>query len=129
MQRKNSKPEATILNLVLIVAASVVGTSPFVGCHAGHPDAKSAVYQRLTQNQLSSVEVFQDRQAGVITLKGVVPSQDGKNKAETLTAQAAPGYTIQNQLTVENTGIGSIAKPSDSAASASASAVSTVPAK
>lgn len=116
MEREYSKHPRLIFSTILILTVSAIGVGPIAGCRANeHPDDQSAVYQKLSQNDLASVEVFQNRRSGVITLKGMVASQDGKKKAESLTTQAAPGFTIQNQLTVQNTGIVSMAKPDTSA--------------
>ncbi|KAA6464554.1 hypothetical protein DYQ86_00860 [Acidobacteria bacterium AB60] len=124
MRSDIAKPGKLIVPSILAIGTSAVALIPMLGCQAQHPDDKSAVYQKLTQNDLASVEVSQDRHAGVITLKGVVGSQDSKKKAEDLAAQAAPGYTIQDQLTVQNTGITSMAKPN-----AAPPQVTTEPAK
>jgi hypothetical protein len=116
MQRDHSNNRRLIRGTILILAAAGIGAGPIAGCRAHqHPDDKSAVYQKLNQNELASVEVFQDRHSGVITLKGVVGSQADRQKAESMAAQAAPGYTIQNHLSVNNTGIMSMAKPNASA--------------
>jgi hypothetical protein len=70
-----------------------------------HPDDKAAVYQSLDQNDLSSVEVSENRVSGVIRLKGDVGNAYRKARAEAVAQQAAPGYTISNQLHVDNSGI------------------------
>lgn len=81
------------------------------GCHGEHPSREAAVYQALTQHELASVEVFQDRLRGVITLKGIVGSPNSKKQAEQLVEQAAPGYTVNNQLKVDTTGLMGMANP------------------
>jgi hypothetical protein len=104
-----------VFSLVLGMAA-LVALITVSGCQsAAHPDDKAAVYNTLKQNDLASVEVSLDRGSGVITLKGIVASPDQKAKAETLSRQAAPSYTVTNQLNVEDTGIVSMAKPSAAA--------------
>ncbi len=72
------------------------------GCNKqnAHPDEKSAVDNSLSSNQLGSISVSQDRDKGVITLKGDVDSQDKKSQAESLAKQAAPDYTIANEIGV-----------------------------
>jgi len=77
---------------------------PAVGCHFSHPDDQAAVYKVLDQHKLASVEVSQDRFSGVITLRGVVVSAASKDQAEELVRQAAPGYTVKNQLQVQSNG-------------------------
>lgn len=97
---------------VLLATAAVVAATGFLGCHlTSHPDDRAAVYQAMNQHDLASVEISQDRHSGVITLKGIVGSQDGKNRAQQLAQQAAPGYTIQNQITVDSSGLMSLANP------------------
>ncbi|MGB6690997.1 MAG: hypothetical protein WBE76_24455 [Terracidiphilus sp.] len=81
-----------------------------------HPDDKAAVYQLLDRNDLSSVEVFESRISGVITLKGDVASADRKARAEAIVRQAAPGYTISNQLRLDNFGVAN--PPNDTTATA-----------
>jgi hyperosmotically inducible protein len=54
----------------------------------------------LNSNNLNAVSVAQDRDKGVITLTGNVDSQDLKNQAETLAKQAAPDYTIADEVGV-----------------------------
>src|SRR5579863_2731334 len=81
---------AAILGLVTMVA----------GCHASHPDEKSAVTNALKGNNLGVVDVSQDRDKGVMTLTGNVASQDLRNQAETLAKQAAPDYTVADEIGV-----------------------------
>jgi hyperosmotically inducible protein len=64
----------------------------------------------MTQNGLGVVKVSQDRDKGVLTLKGDVESEDQKAQAENIARQAAPGYTIANELGVTPPGTGSQAK-------------------
>jgi osmotically-inducible protein OsmY len=105
------KRTITIYRLALGITALLAGML-VSGCHsASHPDDKAAVYNVLSKNDLASVEVTQDRGSGTITLKGIVGSTDQRTKAENLARQAAPDYTVSNQLTVDNTGITSMAKP------------------
>jgi len=76
------------------------------GCNAGrHPDDQSAVYQKLNQSGLMSVIVSQDRTAGAMTLTGIVSDSKSKTKAEDLAREAAPGYTISNDIRVEAAGL------------------------
>ena len=76
------------------------------GCNAGgHPDEQSAVYQKLNQGGLMSVIVSQDRTAGTMTLTGIVSDPNSKTKAEELAKEAAPGYTISDQIQVEAAGL------------------------
>lgn len=87
------------------------GTGAIAGCHGQHPDRRNEVYQALSQHHMESVEVFQDQDHGVITLKGIVGSANSKTQAQQVVQQAAPGYKVDNQLTVDASGIMSMANP------------------
>ena len=106
----NAVSRTNHLCTVLLATAALAATG-FPGCHASHPDDRAAVYQALNQHDLASVEVSQDRGQGVITLRGIVGNQDSKNRAQQLAQQVAPGYTIQNQLTIDTSGLMSLANP------------------
>jgi len=89
-----------------MVAATVLACGFTAACHsASHPDDKQAVYSALDQNDLASVIVEQDRGNGVIKLSGIVGSQSRKDHAQQLAQQAAPGYTIDNQLKVDQSSV------------------------
>ena len=98
----------------ILAGAMVIG-----GCHSpAHPDEKSAVTNSLNSNNLSNVSVSQDREKGVMTLTGNLDSQDAKNQAETLAKQAAPDYTIADEIGVRPPAVanaGSVASDLDSA--------------
>lgn len=98
-------------NLPIAVLATAAFAFTFAGCHSSHPDDSAAVYKALGQNDMSSVQVNQDRDNGVITLNGIVGDQARKDHAQQLAQQAAPGYTIHNHLRVDNSGILGEANP------------------
>ncbi len=54
----------------------------------------------LMLDNLSNVHISQDRNKGVITLTGTVPSQEKKLLAENAIKQAAPSYTIADEIAV-----------------------------
>jgi hyperosmotically inducible protein len=87
-------------------AAMLLGALAVAGCHneSAHPDEKSAITSSLNSNNLTSVSVSQDRDKGVITLTGDVTSDDQKLRAENLAKQAAPDYTIADQIGVRPVG-------------------------
>ena len=98
--------------------AVLFGALVLAGCKTIHPDEKSAVTSALSTNNLSAVSVSQDRDKGVMTLSGNVDSQDLKNQAESLSKQAAPDYTIADEIGVRPPGdnqAGSAASNRDSA--------------
>lgn len=86
------------------------------GCHnqSAHPDEKAAVNNSLNSNNLSDVSVSQDREKGVITLTGDVNTDDQKAQAANLAKQAAPDYTIANEIGVRPVGAQGQAKAVDS---------------
>lgn len=79
-------------------------------CHKQFPDEKSSVNSVMSTNNLSNVSVSQDREKGVMTLSGSVASDDQKTQAQSLAKQAAPDYTIANEIGVEPPGDQSQAK-------------------
>ncbi|HEY1804779.1 MAG TPA: BON domain-containing protein [Terracidiphilus sp.] len=85
---------------LLITALAIAGCHQ----HADHADEKSAVTTSLGSNNLNSVSVSQDRDKGVMTLSGDVTSDDQRSQAETLAKQAAPDYTIADEIGVRPTG-------------------------
>jgi hyperosmotically inducible protein len=104
------KPAPSNRQLLLGLAAILVGALVATGCNKSHPDEKTAVTNALNTNNLSNVSVSQDRDKGVITLTGNLPSQDQKTQAENLAKQAAPDYTIADELGVTPSGDESQAK-------------------
>jgi hyperosmotically inducible protein len=102
--------------ILLGSAAVLAGALAIAGCHnqAAHADEKSAVTSSLNSNNLNSVSVSQDRDKGVMTLTGDVSSDDQKSQAENLAKQAAPDYTVADEIGVRPLGEQSQAKAVDS---------------
>ena len=104
---------------LLSSAAVLAGVMVVAGCNKpAHPDEKSAVTDSLKNSNLSAVSVSQDRDKGVMTLKGNLDSQDLKSQAENIAKQAAPDYTIADEIGVRPPGAseaGSVASNLDSA--------------
>lgn len=104
-----------VFGSVAILAVAIV----IAGCNKpAHPDEKSAVTDSLKNNNLSAVSVAQDRDQGVMTLKGNLDSQELKSQAENIARQAAPDYTIADEIGVRPPGAGeagSVASSLDSA--------------
>jgi hyperosmotically inducible protein len=100
---------ATVLAGALVVA----------GCNKQFPDEKSAVTSSLTSNNLNAVGVSQDRVKGVMTLTGDLASDGLKSQAENLAKQAAPDYTIADEIGIRPPGAesqaGSVSSSLDSA--------------
>jgi hyperosmotically inducible protein len=96
MKLKCSQGSFLLGGAILMGSAMVVA-----GCHgSGQPDEKDAVVNSLKNNNLGSVDVSQDRDKGVMTLKGNVATDDAKQQAENLAKQAAPDYTIADEIGV-----------------------------
>jgi hyperosmotically inducible periplasmic protein len=62
---------------------------------------KEAVEKSLDQAGFSGLRVDWDKDKGVIALNGRVRSPELKDKAAQVAAQAAPGYVVSNQLSIE----------------------------
>jgi len=107
-------------SLLIGSSAVLAGVLALAGCNdkATHADEKSAVTTSLNSANLSAVSVSQDRDKGVMTLKGDVTTDDQKSQAESLARQAAPDYTVANEIGVRPPGdgqAGSVASNRDSA--------------
>lgn len=104
------KSTSAKLAWLALAGVAVVGLLALVGCQNQHPDVKQAVYSALSQNQLRSVVVSQDRGKGEIRLSGIVGSPEQKANAERLAQQAASGYTITNNIEVQSAGLEGLVK-------------------
>jgi hyperosmotically inducible protein len=103
-----NKPQNKIL---AGIGVSVMSLALMTGCQkAQHPDEKSAVNNALSGANLGNVSVSQDRDKGVMTLTGNVASADQKQQAENLAKQAAPDYTVADEIGVTPPGAESQAK-------------------
>ena len=112
--KMNSSPRFFFVCGSILLGGSMV----IAGCHQSYPDAKGAVTDSLKANNLGSIDVSQDRDKGVMTLKGNVASDSDKQQAENLTKQAAPGYTVADEIGVRPPDVsnaGSVASNQDSA--------------
>jgi hyperosmotically inducible protein len=91
---------------LLIAVAAVLLTGVLVGCsqQRANPPAKENVEQTLSQAGLDRINVDENRDKGVITLKGDVPNQSLKDQAAQLAQQAAPGRVVANELMVKPVG-------------------------
>ena len=99
----------------VVLTATLAGMLVLAGCNknAEHPDVKYAVDTAMTQAGLGVVKVSQDRDKGVLTLTGDVPSADQKAQAEQIAKQAAPDYAVSNEIGIRPTGEGDQAKAVD----------------
>ena len=87
-----------------VIALLAVLTLIFtVGCsknRANNPSMKDNVENSLKQAGFDKVNVDEDRDKGVITLKGDVSTQADKERAESVARQAAGNSVIANELLV-----------------------------
>ena len=99
----------------LISALCSIGLAVFSSTGCSQPatrsaDVKSSVRQSLDQAGLKDVSVDQDRDKGVVTLGGRVPSENAKRQAEGVAKAAAGGQVVANQVEVVPPGEEKIAK-------------------
>jgi hyperosmotically inducible protein len=95
---KQDKKGTTRMFAIASLAVGLV----IAGCSSSpkYPDSKEAVNNSLTQNNLGAIHVSQDQTKGVITLTGTVPSDSQKSQAESVAKQAAPQYTVADEIAV-----------------------------
>lgn len=95
------KQEQKSMTKVFAIASLAAGLV-VAGCNSNpkYPDSKDAVNNSLTQNNLGAIHVSQDQDKGLITLTGTVPTDSQKTQAESVAKQAAPNYTIADEIAV-----------------------------
>jgi len=100
------KPFAAHHRLASASIAFLAGVLAIAGCQnqQARPDQKPFVTTALKSNNLGGISVSQDRDKGVMTLTGNVDSGDLKAQAESLARQAAPDYTIADEIGVRPPG-------------------------
>jgi hyperosmotically inducible protein len=86
--------------LVAILAVAMIFALGCAQQRASNPSVKDNVENSLEQAGLQSVNVDEDRDKGVITLKGEVKTDAEKARAEEVARQAAGNSIIANQLLV-----------------------------
>jgi len=97
-----------IFNRVLVALLVIMTT---FGCSKNNaPAAKEKVEQALKQSGFTAVNVDEDRDKGVITLKGEVKSDEEKQRAGQVAQSAAPGKVVANELGVRPEGMESTAR-------------------
>jgi len=78
------------------------------------PDVSSDVRRSLDQAGLNNVKVSQDRDKGVVTLSGNVPTDADKDRAESIARSIAGSEVVANEIGVRPGGEESTAKKVDS---------------
>ena len=90
----------TVRLLVSLVMLLIVGT--LLGCSGTtkSPDVSDTIRKSLDQASLKDVSVSQDRDKGVVTLGGHVPTDGDKSQAESIAKSIADGQVVSNQIGV-----------------------------
>jgi hyperosmotically inducible protein len=90
----------TLRLLVTLLTLLSVGT--LLGCSGTtkSPDVSDGIRKSLDQAGLKDVSVSQDRDKGVVTLGGHVPSAGDKSQAESIAKSIAGGQVVSNQIGV-----------------------------
>jgi hyperosmotically inducible periplasmic protein len=86
----------TLRFLVTFLTLSIV----LAGCSGirKSPDVSDSIRKSLDQAGLQAVSVRQDRDKGVVTLGGNVPSDGDKSQAESIAKSIAGGQVVSNQI-------------------------------
>ena len=78
------------------------------------PDVTDNIRRSLDQAGFKDVSVSQDRDKGVVTLTGNVPTETDKGQAESIAKSNAPNLVVSDQISVRPPGNESEAKAVDS---------------
>ena len=86
------------------------------GCSSSNksPDVTENIRKSMDQAGFTDVSVSEDREKGVVTLTGTVPTDTDKQQAETIAKNVAPNLVIADQISVRPPGNESEAKAVDS---------------
>src|SRR5215472_12522905 len=85
-----------------IFFCSAFAAAIFTGCNSStdYPDVSANVRQALQSNELGQVDVSQDRDKGVVTLKGALPSEQDRERAEQLAKNEAGNQVVADEIAV-----------------------------
>ena len=100
---KGETVRSTALSFSLL---SVLGFGMLSGCSTENksPDVSGQIRSSLNQAGLKDVSVSQDREKGVVTLKGSTTSDSDKAQAESIAKSIAPSQVVANEIAVRPTG-------------------------
>jgi hyperosmotically inducible periplasmic protein len=101
---------------LFLAVAPLILAGTLTGCSETNksPDVTENIRKSLDQAGYRDVSVSQDREKGVVTLKGTVPTEGDKAEAESLAKSAAGPQVVANQIAVRPPGNESDAKAVDS---------------
>jgi osmotically-inducible protein OsmY len=86
--------------LITLLMLLIVGTVAGCSGTTKSPDVSDSIHKLLDQAGLHDVSVSQDRDKGVVTLGGHVPSDGDKSQAESIAKSIADGQVVSNQIGV-----------------------------
>lgn len=96
------------MRLYSLVLCALLSLGMFAGCssskRAENPPAKDNVRAALDQKGMGDVSVDEDRDKGVITLKGNAKDDAMRREAGEVAQAAAPGRVIANEIAVRPVG-------------------------
>ena len=90
----------TLKLLVTLLTLMIVGTLAGCSSTTKSPDVSDSIRKSLDQVGFQDVSVSQDRDKGVVTLGGHVPSDVDKSQAEAIAQSIARGQVVSNQIGV-----------------------------
>jgi hyperosmotically inducible periplasmic protein len=85
---------------VTLLTLFIVGTVAGCSGTTKSPDVSDSIRKSLDQAGLQAVSVSQDRDKGVVTLGGHVPSDSDKAQAESIATSIAGAQVVANQIGV-----------------------------
>jgi len=112
---EGERVRSTILSFSLL---SILGFGMLSGCSTENnskaPDVSGQIRNSLNQAGLKDVSVGQDREKGVVTLKGSTTSDSDKAQAESIAKSIASSQVVANEIAVRPPGEESTARKVES---------------
>jgi len=104
------------LSKLFLIVIPVILVGALAGCSDTNksPDVTDNIRKSLDQAGYKDVSVSQDREKGVVTLKGTVPTDGDKTQAESIAKVSAGAQVVADQIAVRPPGNESDAKTVDS---------------
>jgi hyperosmotically inducible protein len=101
---------------LMMAVLPIVLAGALTGCSDTNkaPDVADSIRKSLDNSGYKDVSVSQDRDKGVVTLAGTVPTQSDKAQAESIAKSGAGAQVVANQIAVRPPGNESDAKAIDS---------------
>src|SRR6202051_1093856 len=101
---------------LILAVAPVILAGALAGCSDTNksPEVTDNIRKSLDQAGYKDVSVSQDREKGVVTLTGTVPTEGDKSQAESIAKSGAGAQVVADQIAVRPPGNESDAKTVDS---------------